>query len=85
MTFDQHQWYEITSLDRNQWYEITSNGSGKVFARWRDATVDGPEVFVYEQSYSNEMPTNTEIFLVEEYSNESDAISRLEGEVGRKG
>jgi hypothetical protein len=72
-------------LDRNQWYEITPNESGQVFARWRDATADGPEVFVYEQSYSNEMPTNSEIFLVEEYSNESDAISKLEGEVARKG
>jgi hypothetical protein len=66
------------TLDRNQWYEITPNESGAVFARWRDATADGPEVFVYEQSYSNEMPTNGEIFLVEEYADENLAISRLE-------
>lgn len=68
-------------LERNKWYEITPNESGQVFARWRDATADGPEVFVYEQSYSNEIPTNDKIFLVEQYANELDAITRIEHKV----
>jgi hypothetical protein len=66
------------SLSRNEWYEIAQDDSGTTFARWRDATGDGPEVFVYEQSYSNEMPTNGEIFFIEQYADENLAISRLE-------
>jgi hypothetical protein len=61
------------NLIRNQWYEIFSDDSGLVFARWRDATADQThDVFCFEKRLNND------IIFYNEYTEESEAIARLE-------